>query len=981
MRPTEKTVSFHFKAVAQDSNCRTASGAALEAFAGQGALLPQHIPEFSRGKEKIMKKFFTKISSFVLCMALLVRLCFSAWAADGPATTNVRVGYISIQSFLYQDENGDYSGIAYELLREIGNHNNWTFTYYPCSYSDVEQLFADDVIDIFVPYQKTAQRAEQFEYSNEIFCTNRCSVLTLPDSPIDYQDFVDMDGCTVGVLSNTVNSTRVQQYYADHGCNIILKDDYISWDEMVRDAKDGTIDAFISASSRGITDFKIVAILPQTNSYVLGPKGNRTYLDPIDDAIQAITIEMPGFVSALDETYQESASGRYPSLSEEEKAYISKKGVVSVLVSPQECDENGEFATSAKVVFEHLSALTGLQFVPNIQPDLTQMMQNISAGTSDMMFTFNRDYDWAAKNNVWITGGYATFPNKLITNHSMQDIRTVAVVPGSYIAYWLSEKQQYQLLEYTSYQACIEAVLGGEADATYATSPIGNYYSTFPKYSRLSFVTAYDFSNTFCMAVSKQSDQILVDILNKALLCIPDTALNSAFETQITSRKISVEDYFYSNPVFFVAVLVGCVTVLLALVFSVFYLYRVRRKNKELAAANGAKTRFYSRMSHDMRTPMNGILGMAELSMEETDPAVVRENMGKIRESGAYLLGLINDTLDLQRMESGKLVLEPQIVSTQELILAGVEMVRRTAAEKGVTFQVTNKNADLNGYVRTDPLRMKQIFTNLLSNAVKFTPPGGTVELGFEVLARNGNMVHDRMTVTDTGLGMSKEFIEHGIFLPFSQEHNELTDTYAGSGLGLSIVKSLVDSMGATISVESELGVGTKFTIDIDFECVPPERAENQTDQAQKEKEAAMKKLQGKRLLLAEDHPLNAEIAMRLLSKAGCLPTWVKDGRECLEKFTAAKPHEYDAILMDIRMPNMDGLEAARAIRALATEEAKSIPILAMTANAYEEDVRSARKAGMNAHIAKPIDPLQLYQTLAALIAGECVQNGTEKRE
>jgi PAS domain S-box-containing protein len=400
-----------------------------------------------------------------------------------------------------------------------------------------------------------------------------------------------------------------------------------------------------------------------------------------------------------------------------------------------------------------------------------------------------------------------------------------------------------------------------------------------------------------------------------------------------------------------------------------------QKKNEQLQnsldqaeKASHAKADFYSRMSHDMRTPMNGILGMAELSQDETDVGKLKENIEKIRESGEYLLSLVNDTLDIQRIESGKMVLEPKVVSTVDIVNNILDMMRVTAKAKGVTLKYTNGNVDLNWYIRMDALRLKQIFINLLSNAVKFTPAGGTVEWEFKLLSREGMVSHNVIYVRDTGVGMSKEFLENGIFKPFSQESNEVSTLYAGSGLGLSIAKSLIELMGGKIEVESELGVGTTFAVYLDFVRVDEAEAKGLFKEQKKEKDSLSSMLQGKRILLAEDHPLNAEIAQRLLLKVGCVVTWAKNGQEAVSAFEKEPPHTYDALLIDIRMPVMDGLEATRQIRALEKEDAATIPIIAMTANAYEEDIKASLEAGMNAHLGKPIVLQTLYETLAEYI-------------
>ncbi len=393
-------------------------------------------------------------------------------------------------------------------------------------------------------------------------------------------------------------------------------------------------------------------------------------------------------------------------------------------------------------------------------------------------------------------------------------------------------------------------------------------------------------------------------------------------------------------------------------------LRRTENALEEAKAANRAKTEFFARMSHDMRTPMNGILGLAAMSEDENDPRELKASIDKIKRSGTYLLGLINDSLDFQKIESGRMTIEPQIIESAALWEGIVEMVKQTADNKNITLRAVNKNVDLRRFIKTDPLRVKQIFVNLLSNAIKFTPEGGTVEFTFECAGRDGMISHHLLSVRDTGIGMSADFLKNGIFKPFSQESNDMTAQFAGSGLGLSIAKKLVEMMGGTIKVESALGSGTAFSVALDFELVDNSDVTN-TIKAGSERLASIKAaLSGKRILLVEDHPLNAEIAKKLLEKAGCRVTWEQDGRKGVDKFNSSPARHFDAVLMDIRMPVMDGLEAAKAIRALDKADAKTVPIIAVTANAYDEDVKLSFDAGMNEHLSKPIDTMKLYETL-----------------
>lgn len=407
------------------------------------------------------------------------------------------------------------------------------------------------------------------------------------------------------------------------------------------------------------------------------------------------------------------------------------------------------------------------------------------------------------------------------------------------------------------------------------------------------------------------------------------------------------------------------------------YQLEIEERNCELVdalmaekGAERSKSDFFARMSHDLRTPMNVILGLTDLSTEEDNIAQLQNNMEKIHVAGQYLLSIINDSLDFQKIEAGGMKLKPEIVHTRDLVSSITELATRSNKEKNITVKLRSIGVDQAAYIEADPIRMKQIFVNLISNAIKFTPSGGTVNITIEVIERKPTMVHDRITIADTGIGMSKEFLEDGLFKPFCQEHNAITSNYAGTGLGLSIAKQLLDLMGGTVKVESELGEGTTFTVDIDFKLVDEEKVNRLIKERENQKLNILPKLEGVHVLLVEDHPLNAEIAIKLLEKAGCRVTWSENGKIGLDTYLRSEPFKYDVILMDIRMPVMNGLEATREIRRQDREDAQGIPIIAMTANAYDEDIKASLDAGMNAHLAKPFNPQQLYEEIGKLVTG-----------
>lgn len=391
----------------------------------------------------------------------------------------------------------------------------------------------------------------------------------------------------------------------------------------------------------------------------------------------------------------------------------------------------------------------------------------------------------------------------------------------------------------------------------------------------------------------------------------------------------------------------------------------INRKNQELEnvaqkaeSAAHAKSEFLSRMSHDIRTPMNAIIGLTHLAQKEEDLQVVREYLHNIDTSSDFLLGLINDILDMSKIENGELTLKEDAYTREEFMNSINTVIKPLMDKREIQFVFRmEENVEC---IRVDRLRYNQIFFNLLSNAAKFTPKGGTVEFTTEGLPVRDDKVGIRFHIKDNGIGMSPEFLPH-LYDPFSQERVKGGEDVKGTGLGLPIVKSLVDIMGGTISVQSELGKGTEFIVEL---YVPVAEAETEKPVS----EIGTENLKDARILLVEDNDINIYVAQLILEKAGCLVEIAKDGKEAVEHFKESGINYYHAILMDVRMPIMNGIDATKAIRALNREDAATIPIIAMTADAFDEERKKTLEAGMNYHLSKPINPWLLYKILSEFL-------------
>ena len=402
------------------------------------------------------------------------------------------------------------------------------------------------------------------------------------------------------------------------------------------------------------------------------------------------------------------------------------------------------------------------------------------------------------------------------------------------------------------------------------------------------------------------------------------------------------------------------------------YAEKLRAANAELSAAvdqadraNAAKTSFLSRMSHDIRTPLNGVIGLLQIDdAHPNDIALLTANREKMKVAANHLLSLINDVLQMSKLESGEITLAHEPLDLNRLSRDILTIVEQRAVEAGVALEYDRRQFERMkpGCVYGSPLHLRQVFLNVYGNCIKYNKVGGSVTTLCQNVGERDGIVTYRWVIRDTGIGMSQAFLAH-IFDPFAQEHTDARSVYHGTGLGMAIVKSLIDKMGGSIEVSSREGEGSEFVITLPFEIAeellePPPAA--------RETEAA--DVRGLRILLAEDNALNAEIVKKLLADRGAEVEATPDGRQALEAFESHKPGTYAAILMDVMMPSMDGLDATRAIRALDRADAKVVPIIAMTANAFEEDARKCMEAGMNAHLPKPIR----IERLVAVIAGFC---------
>ena len=511
---------------------------------------------------------------------------------------------------------------------------------------------------------------------------------------------------------------------------------------------------------------------------------------------------------------------------------------------------------------------------------------------------------------------------------------------------------------YASFDDCLTALRAGEIDAYYTFT----YQAERVLYDNLRndlTATLAGGEAEFSIGVLNSVNMQLLSILNKSVQSLSDEDIYNVTRTYtLEEQPFSMTRLAYQYPV--IPLLFAICTAFFILCIILLVKARLLRKQMEAALhkaeeASSAKTEFLSNMSHDIRTPINGIMGMLDIAKNNfDDQARVKDSLDKMRGAASHLLSLINDVLDMAKVESGTMQMLDADFDLRALLNSCCDITEGQLADRNLTL-TKQIGPFWHPHLRGSELHIRQVLLNILSNAVKYTPDGGTINFyAREALFEEG-LVHLRIEIADTGIGMSEEFLRH-IFEPFTQEQRSSRTTYKGTCLGMAITKKLVDQMHGSLDVESTPGKGSTFTVRL---SLPLAEKANQPDV-----EEPPADLHGLHLLMAEDNELNREIATFMLENHGMEVTPAVDGQEAVEIFENSAPGYFGAIYMDIMMPRMNGLDATRAIRAMKRRDARVIPIIAMSANAFADDIINGRLAGMNRHLAKPVDEEGMIRAL-----------------
>lgn len=1084
--------------------------------------------------KQLQKKLISCVCALamILCMIPIMPLQVAA------EERTIKVGVYELQRFHDFDENGEVEGYDVEYLNKIAETTGWKYEYVKAnSWSEAIQMLRDGRIDLLSPSQITTDRMQEFGYSAFPIGKVYAAILTQKDnSDIVYEDYEQFGKMTFGIEKGNTYQGIFESYAKENGFTPNIQF-YPNHDALVAALRTGEVDAIIANIMRAEDDMRLIGRAGTALYYYMFRKGDTSLENQLNNALDLIEISNPNF--------QEQLVSKYFPIYEEnpftkaEMDYIKSLPTIKIA-----CKENAKplsyvNETTGEMEGIYIDYLKKVAECSGIQFEFVPM-----SGTGDELHAKEQNIQLAVypvtqmtkeeKEQMLISDTFWNAQEVIVCNKNYEFSRSNHLKMAYYglqdYGQVLEEKYPgFQLIQKDTIQECLESVRSGEADCLLGNQYHVDYALQKPENENLVTVPDAGLEESFAIMTirptdtgkSLDTDVRLMSIFNKAF-----EQINQQEVEQIVIKYTTAKPYQLTNQEVLYKFRIQFILIILLILFAVggsaivFAIRDRSRKQIELTnrkleeaneglentnaqlavavekanAANVAKSQFLAQMSHEIRTPMNAIIGLTNIASKDlSDPTKTYESLRKIDGASKLLLGIINDVLDMSAIESKKMKLANMEFDFKELLTSVTTVFYQQCKQKNIDFEMQLKGVTEEVLIG-DSLRVNQILMNLLSNAVKFTSAGGQINVLVIQASSSKNTAHMRFIVSDTGCGMSEDLKER-LFNPFEQEDATTARKHGGSGLGLAITRNLVEMMNGMISVESEKGKGTAFTVDIPFGMVKTQmpmqenafsdirtlivdddddacqyaglildrlgvpheyvtsgeaaleamgEAEDQENpfhlclvdwkmpqmdgvevtrkireifgkdtiviiaSAYDQEEVEMdgydagadyfipkpmfqssvynilmkiskhserlipevdnqmndQTFSGKKALIAEDVSLNMEVAVELLKMVGVSCVCAEDGAIAVDIFKRSKEHEFDVIFLDINMPNMDGYEAARQLRALDREDIKNMPIYAMTANAFSEDIAASLEAGMNGHISKPIEPKVLYKTL-----------------
>ena len=943
------------------------------------------------------------------CTALCLLLIFSLFTivpvnADDDEEI-VRVGYYENEVFQEGAREGAVkTGYAYEYYRKLSEYEGWKYEYVYGSFGDLYQMLLDGEVDFLAGLAWREERAELIGYPDAIMGSEAYYLVKQSSQTDITTEASTLKGKKIGVLDSAMVSV-LNKYLEDNGveATVMVYPDH----EQIFDAFDsGELDVFVAESdgSYARENAEVVCSFGGSDYYLCVSKKRPDLLKELNEAQALLATEEPNYLSMLSAKYY-SLSVTARAFSAAERSWMDEHDTLRVgylenYLPYSATDEQGAVTGLIKDIVPQIFDELG---IADIEVSYTgfisydEMVKAMAAGEIDAAFPVGGGLYYSEENGIYQSTAVASADTEIVHkgDYSEDTISHFAVNENNRMQYYYirTNYPDAEISYYPSIDDCLEAVLSGEVGCTTLNGLRANDILKNHRYRELSLHQT-NRSDDRCFGV-KIGNEGLLKLLNRGINVIgSDYAQNLSYRYTGGLYSYGLADMIRKHWALFASIVLAIAAII------VFLLVRDSRrtrkeaeekeaarlvleeKNKELADskdalsdalieaeyANRAKTAFLNNMSHDIRTPMNAIMGFTSLAESHLDDKEqVKDYLSKISVSSHHLLSLINDVLDMSRIESGKVTIEEAETHLPDVISDLETIIQASAADKQLKLFVDAKDV-VHEDIITDRLRLNQVLINILSNAIKFTPAGGTIDFRVsEKPSEQADRAVYEFSIRDSGIGMSEEF-QKIIFESFTREKTSTVSGIQGTGLGMAITKNIVDMMGGTITVSSVEGEGSEFVVEIPCRICIDTDASEPASEPQAEETETKTDFSGKRILLVEDNEMNRMIATAILGEAGFDIDIAEDGVEAVEKVNGNPAGFYDIVLMDVQMPRMNGYEATRQIRALEDPAKAGIPIVAVTANAFEEDRMEAMEAGMNGHLAKPYDIEEIMKTLNELL-------------
>jgi signal transduction histidine kinase/ABC-type amino acid transport substrate-binding protein/ActR/RegA family two-component response regulator len=925
-------------------------------------------------------------AGLILLIGVLAPFLSPAFAAE---RTVLRVGYVEEPSYAFKNSQGEYDGYTVELLYNIASHGNFTlqFVEFP-GYDQEDQALKDGKIDLegTVPY--SMEREKQFLLSEAATLNIPLTLLVRDnDDRFTFGDNQAVNKMRVGVIKNDATAEAFSEWCQRNNLHpqLVYYDDYKQ--EMTA-LQDGSVDG-ITNGDELVTGGQRLLYYAHVSCYAIFNKQRYDLKQLFDTAFRLAMSESPLLEEQLHNEYLVNESINLDLITKSEKAFLAAQhNIVVALQAPNPpytfTGEGGKLTGILPNYYALLSKATGLQFTFKTYPTEGAALAAVRTGQAQVLGLFSGTQAGAYKNDLRLINMSGN--RNLVRIDKLGHAGKKAAVTTRNLPY-LEQRlagQDYDFLAFQDNEACYRALKEGQVDSILCTDIAASWIFNNHRTEGYSMVPLTHTKKLY-IAIPASADNALYTILSRGTRKVAPQ-YNGLVIANV-SPKVSLSSFLARLPYWGLAIFAGIMAIMVILLVGLIFLLVRRYHEKSALDARKAendkekfrlealeknaeeKNQFFANISHDLRTPLNAILGFSHLARQTDNTAEQKTYLEKINSAGKLMLDLVNDTLTMSKLKSGKLELHLEPLPPADILFVPVlDVVREATTAKNISLQV-NASQALNRPTLGDKLNLQKILLNLLTNAIKYTPAGGHIKVTIwnETAADGG--IDSLFSVQDDGIGVAPEFQER-IFEPFTQEKRPGYENF-GTGLGLAIVKQLVKLMGGTITLDSVPNQGSTFTVRLRFALVPEaDRAAVQTGAAATtaEKAARLQKLRGRKILMCEDNLMNREITVALLKSQGMQVVTANNGRQGVDAFKASAPGALAAILMDLRMPELDGYAATAEIRALSRADAKTVPIIALTAETFTEDIQKCLDCGMNDHVAKPLVPDVLFATLAKYI-------------